>query len=122
MTEKAYLQHLTRGGELLRSDRVHDAKSELEKALALKPGDGKILNLLGLACFRLEDYGRALEIYRDLVAKQPYDSSLRLNLGLVFLKTCQVEQAIGGARPGADHGSQAAAHDRLPRPRLRAQG
>ena len=59
MTDKAYLQHLTRGGELLRADRVPEAKSELEKALALKPGDGKILNLLGLACFRLEDYGRA---------------------------------------------------------------
>jgi uncharacterized protein (AIM24 family) len=94
VTDKAYLQHLTRGGELLRADRVPEAKSELEKALALKPGDGKILNLLGLACFRLEDYGRALEIYRDLVVQQPEDASLRLNLGLVFLKTGEVDAAI----------------------------
>jgi uncharacterized protein (AIM24 family) len=94
VTEKAYLQHLTRGGELLRADKVPEAKSELERALALKPGDGKILNLLGLACFRLEDYDRALGIYQDLVTKQPYDASLRLNLGLVHLKIGQVEQAI----------------------------
>ena len=93
-TDKGYLQHLTRGGELLRSDRVHEAKAELEKALALKPGDGKILNLLGLACFRLEEYERARTIYRDLVGKQPYDSSLRLNLGLVHLKMGDVDQAI----------------------------
>jgi uncharacterized protein (AIM24 family) len=94
VAENSYLQHLTRGGELLRTGKVQEAKTELEQALQLRPDDPKTLNLLGLACFRLEEYERALGIYTGLVGRQPYDSSLRLNLGLVHLKMGTVDRAI----------------------------
>ena len=90
-----YVQHLTRGGELLRADRVDEAKVELEAARALRPGDIKILSLLGLVYFRLGQFDEARTIYAELVKRQPKDASLRLNLGLVHLKLGDVEAAIG---------------------------
>lgn len=94
VADNAYVQHLTRGGELLRADRVDEARSELERARELRPGDARILNLLGLAYFRLGQYHDAHRIYADLVKRQPEDASMRLNLGLVHLKMGRVDEAI----------------------------
>jgi uncharacterized protein (AIM24 family) len=91
---KAYLAHLSRGSDLLRAERVEDARDELEKALALRPGDARIMNLLGLVYFRLARFPEAQAIYTDLVNRQPQDPSLRLNLGLVHLKRGDVDDAI----------------------------
>ena len=93
-TPKAYLAHLARGSDLLRSEQIDDARDELEKALALRPGDARIMNLLGLVYFRLGRYPDAQSIYADLVKRQPMDASLRLNLGLVHLKRGEVDDAI----------------------------
>jgi uncharacterized protein (AIM24 family) len=89
-----YVQHLTRGGELLRADRVDEARIELEAARVLKPTDIKILSLLGLVYFRLGQFDDARTIYAELVQKQPRDASLRLNLGLVHLKLGDVDAAL----------------------------
>ncbi|MBI4508162.1 MAG: tetratricopeptide repeat protein [Deltaproteobacteria bacterium] len=94
VSEKDYLQHLARGGELLRAERMEEARAQFDAALALKPSDSKVLNLLGLTSFRLGEYGNALGIYNDLVVRQPEDPALRLNLGLVHLKMGEVGEAI----------------------------
>jgi len=91
---KPYLTHLTRGSELLRAEKIDEAREELEQALALRPGDPRIMNLLGLTYFRLTRYPEAQSIYADLVKRQPQDASLRLNLGLVHLKRGDVDDAI----------------------------
>jgi uncharacterized protein (AIM24 family) len=90
----SYVQHLTRGGELLRSDRVEEARAELEAARAIKPNDPKGLSLLGLVYFRLGRFEEAKAIYADLVVKAPKDASLALNLGLVHLKLGDTKKAI----------------------------
>lgn len=89
-----FVQHLTRGGELLRSDRVDEARLELEAARGLRPGDLKALSLLGLVYFRLGRFDEARTIYESLVEQQPQDASLHLNLGLVYLKQGHTKQAI----------------------------
>jgi predicted negative regulator of RcsB-dependent stress response len=91
---KAYLAHLTKGSDLLRAEKIDEARAELEQALALRPGDAKIMNLLGLTYFRLARYPEAQAIYGDLVKRQPQDPALRLNLGLVLLKRGDVDDAI----------------------------
>jgi uncharacterized protein (AIM24 family) len=91
---KAYVPHLTKGGELLRAEKLAEARVELERANELKPGDHRILNLLGLAYFKLGEYAQAKKIYTDLVEKQPSDASLRLNLGLVYLRMGAPDEAI----------------------------
>ena len=88
------MAHVARGGELLRADRVLEARRELEQARAIRPGDPRILNLLGLTYFRLGMYPEASAIYRGLVAKSPRDASLRINLGLVHLKLGAVDEAL----------------------------
>ncbi len=94
MTDRTFVSHLARGGELLRADKLPEAVDELRQALSLRPGEAKVLNLLGLATFRLGRFPEACEIFKDLAKRQPKDAPMRLNLGLVHLKLGQVDDAI----------------------------
>lgn len=87
-------QHLNAAGDLLKQDKVSEAKAELASALALKGDDIKALGLFGLACFRLAAFEEALPIYKKLVELKPNDASYRLNLGLVHLKLGNAAQSI----------------------------
>ncbi len=86
--------HLTAAGDLLKQDKVEEAKAELAAALALKGDDIKALGLFGLACFRLSSFEEALPVYKKLVELKPNDASYRLNLGLVHLKLGNAAQSI----------------------------
>jgi len=86
--------HLTAAGDLLKQDKVEEAKAELAAALALKSDDIKALGLFGLACFRLASFEEALPVYKKLVELKPSDASYRLNLGLVHLKLGNAAQSI----------------------------
>ncbi|HEU5060332.1 MAG TPA: tetratricopeptide repeat protein [Kofleriaceae bacterium] len=87
-------RHLTAAGDLLKQDKVEEAKAELMSALALKGDDIKALGLFGLACFRLASFEEALPVYQKLVELRPNDASYRLNLGLVHLKLGNAAQSI----------------------------
>lgn len=84
-----FLFHLYRGSELLQDDRVHEAKQELENALALQPRDAKGQDLLAIVYFRLGLYPRAIAIYSELITAYPDATTPRVNLALCFLKTGQ---------------------------------
>lgn len=88
-----FLFHLYRGGELLHDNRVHDAKIELEKALALQPNDPKGQDLLAIACFRLGLFPQAIAIFEGLVRAHPSAIEPRINLALAYLKTAQPARA-----------------------------
>jgi hypothetical protein len=88
-----FVFHLARGSELLRDDRVHDAKLEIERALATQPSDWKGQDLLGVVYFRLGLYPRAIRIYEELVRRHPGALEPRLNLALCYLKTAQAAEA-----------------------------
>jgi uncharacterized protein (AIM24 family) len=85
---------LVRGGELLGSGRVIESKDLLERAVSIDNRDEKALNLLGLAYFKLGMFDRASEIYEGLVRNNPADHTLRVNLGLVYLKSNALQRAI----------------------------
>jgi uncharacterized protein (AIM24 family) len=87
-------QHLNAAGDLLKQDKVEEAKAELASALALRGDDIKALGLFGLACFRLAAFEEALPVYKKLVELRGNDASYRLNLGLVHLKLGNAAQAI----------------------------
>ena len=88
-----FLFHIYRGAELLRSDQVHEAKSEIETALRMQPRDQKGQDLLAAVYFRLGMYPRAIDLYQELVAAFPAEIPPRINLALAFLKTGQAERA-----------------------------
>ena len=77
---------LSAGTELLSQGNATDARLALEKALRYKPRNQRARNLLGLSLFKLGELPRAEEIYRSLIEDHPADPTLRVNLGLVFLK------------------------------------
>ena len=88
-----FLFHLYRGSELLQENRVLEAKEELENALLLQPRDAKGQDLLAAVYFRIGLYPRAISIYLELEKQFPRDTSLKINLALLYLKTGQPEVA-----------------------------
>ncbi|WP_426730566.1 tetratricopeptide repeat protein [Myxococcus faecalis] len=89
-----FLQQLQRGGELLAANKVIEARSFLERAHQLQPRNEKAQNLLGLCFFKLGMFDRAAELYEMLVRDNPVDPTLRVNLGLVYLKTNALQRAV----------------------------
>src|SRR5467141_1780298 len=77
---------LSAGTELLSPGTPTDARIALEKALRYKPRNQRARSLLGLSLFKIGELPRAEEIYRSLIEDHPADPTLRVNLGLVFLK------------------------------------
>jgi tetratricopeptide (TPR) repeat protein len=92
--EEAFVAALYRGGELLAAGKVVDAREHLEKAHELDPKNEKAQNLLGLTYFKLGLFEQASHIYELLVNENPADPTLRVNLGLVYLKSNHLERAI----------------------------
>ncbi len=85
---------VTKGGNLLQEDKVDEAQACFESALKLEPENEKVLGLLGLTHFRLEDFSSASGVYELLVKMNPDDASYHLNLGLVHLKLNRPSEAI----------------------------
>lgn len=93
VASEEFLFHLYRGAEMLQDSRVHEAKEELEAALALQPRDFKGQDLLAGVYFRLGLYPRAISIYEELRRHHPSEPGLLVNLALCYLKTGQGQQA-----------------------------
>jgi Flp pilus assembly protein TadD len=88
-----FAAHLLRGEELARDGKLSEAVVEVETAVRLRPDDEKALDLLAYLHFRLEQFERALEVYEVLRRRYPRDASVRLNLGIVYLKLNRPEAA-----------------------------
>jgi uncharacterized protein (AIM24 family) len=89
-----YLKHLYRGSELLLNDKIVEAREALEEASRIDPDDPKCLSLLGLVYFRLDEFEPAQQIYELLVQHFPEEASLRVNLGLVYMKQGHADRAF----------------------------
>jgi len=85
---------LAAGTESLSHGKPEEARGALEKALRYKPRNQRARNLLGLSLFKLGELQRAEEIYRGLIEDHPADPTLRVNLGLVFLKSNSSAEAV----------------------------
>ena len=85
---------LSAGTESLAEGNPSEARAALEKALRYKPRNQRARNLLGLSLFKLGELTRAEEIYRSLIEDHPSDPTLRVNLGLVFLKSGSAADAV----------------------------
>ena len=85
---------LAAGTEALQRGDAAEARITLEKALRHKPRNQRARNLLGLSLFKLGELDRAEEIYRTLIEDHPADPTLRVNLGLVYLKASSSAEAV----------------------------
>jgi hypothetical protein len=82
------------GNDLLAQGKPDEARVALEKALRYDPRNQRARNLLGLSLFKLGELTRAEEIYRGLIDDHPADPTLRVNLGLVYLKQNESSEAV----------------------------
>ena len=88
-------QQLYRGWRAARRGQGDRGKEHLERAYQLQPEEREgaeparagVLQARGL-------FDRAAEIYEMLVRDNPVDPTLRVNLGLVYLKTNQLTRAV----------------------------
>lgn len=92
--EEEFLGALYKGGELLAAGKIVEAREHLEKAHRLEPKNEKAQNLLGLCYFKLGLFDDAARVYELLVRENPVDPTLRVNLGLVYLKTNSLDRCI----------------------------
>jgi hypothetical protein len=82
------------GAELLQAGDPLAARAQLERALRFKPRNQRARNMLGLALFKLGELEKAESLYRGLIEDHPADPTLRVNLGLVFLKAGASPEAV----------------------------
>lgn len=85
---------LAAGSDALQRGDAAGARSYLEKALRYKPRNQRARNLLGLSLFKLGELEKAESLYRGLIEDHPADPTLRVNLGLVFLKSGAAADAV----------------------------
>ena len=88
-----FLHYLKRGHSFLQGNNLVEAKENLERALEIKPGDDRTLNLLAMVFFKLEQYPKAIRIFKQLVKTNPNFPTLYMNLGLAYLKQGDYEAA-----------------------------
>jgi len=91
--DEEFLFHLTRGSELLTRAEPEPARASLERALALRPKDWKVLGLLGQAYYRLSRFDDAATVWQQLVDDNPVEPAARVNLGLAKLKAKRYPEA-----------------------------
>jgi Tfp pilus assembly protein PilF len=82
------------GAELLQASDPLAARAQLERALRFKPRNQRARNMLGLVLFKLGELEKAESLYRGLIEDHPADPTLRVNLGLVFLKAGASPEAV----------------------------
>jgi uncharacterized protein (AIM24 family)/thioredoxin-like negative regulator of GroEL len=92
--EGNFTQYFKNARKFLQNNNIVEAKDEIEKALEIKPNDDKALNLLGMVYFKLEEYSKAADIFRQLIKRNSNVTTLYTNLGLAYIKMEQYENAI----------------------------
>ncbi|MGB9735463.1 MAG: tetratricopeptide repeat protein [bacterium] len=85
---------IERAKKYIADENYVDAKDEIEKVLDANPADDRALNLLAIVMLKLEQFGRAVKIYEDLIIRYPKTLPLHTNLGVAYLKNNQYENAI----------------------------
>lgn len=67
-----------------RGERLAEGLALIERAAALRPNSGAIIDSLGWAYYRAGDYERALEQIERAIVLEPADATLNDHLGDVY--------------------------------------
>jgi len=84
-----------------RNVRLHEARSLIQKALAVDPNDAYILDSLGWVEFRLGNTAEALRLLHKALERLP-DAVIAAHLGEVYWALGQREQALAAWRKGLE--------------------
>lgn len=79
---------------LARQGRLAEAIALWRRTVAQAPQDGKTWKNLGIAYFRLEDFGQAIACYERAITLNPTDLGLLVNLGAALRQAGQLTAAV----------------------------
>ena len=77
-----------------RGERLDEAKAMIQKALAIKPGSGYIIDSLGWVCYQQGAYDEALHHLEKAVKLLPEDPIINEHLGDVYAKKGAYKKAL----------------------------
>jgi Flp pilus assembly protein TadD len=83
---------------LRQTGELHSARTELERAVTLRPGDGRAWFALGLVCEDLHDTQGAIQAYRRSIEAQPDVPEAHVNLGLNLQSAGELDAAMESYR------------------------
>jgi len=78
----------------LAQEKLHDALTSFQECLKICPNEDSIKLNLALALSKLEDYGKAAEIYKSYLSRNPYDLTAINNMGLCLAALGNFRQAM----------------------------
>jgi Flp pilus assembly protein TadD len=87
------LQEAGYGWALANAGQAEEAVKNLERALAIMPGEHNILDSLGFAQAALGQYNAAVDNYRRALAGIPDDGEFHLHLAQALQALGQIEEA-----------------------------
>jgi tetratricopeptide (TPR) repeat protein len=79
---------------LTRSGRFAEARTEVERALALDPGNQAVLNGLAVTLTGLGEYEKAIAVYDDTLKRAPDDVLVRTNFAGTLLQAGEAKRAV----------------------------
>ncbi|MBE1236625.1 tetratricopeptide repeat protein [Phaeovibrio sulfidiphilus] len=77
-----------------RGVRLREARTLIERAVALRPKDGAIIDSLGWAHFRLGEYDQAVKVLEWAVREQPNDPTINDHLGDAYWMVGRTREAV----------------------------
>lgn len=93
LPESAALHH-SLGLLLIRTQRIDDAMKALETAYRLAPESARFGYVFGVALDSTAQQPRAIEVWRDVLERHPYDPDTLQALSVTLLRTRDVEHAL----------------------------
>ncbi len=73
--------------------RLAEARAMIEKAVALRPRDGAIVDSLGWALYRMGEYDNAVKVLERAVELKPEDPTINDHLGDAYFQVGRFEEA-----------------------------
>ncbi|MCC6301930.1 MAG: tetratricopeptide repeat protein [Gammaproteobacteria bacterium] len=83
-----------RANESLRSGRLADAEAIYQQVLTIEPDHFVALHGLGVIAMNTGRSGRAVELIRSSIQKNPFDCAAHNNLGIALMQQGRLDEAI----------------------------
>jgi tetratricopeptide (TPR) repeat protein len=86
--------------------QLEEAERLIKKALAIKPGDGYIIDSLAWVYYQRKEYEKALPLLQKAASLVPEDPIVKEHLGDVYRKLGMTEEAIQSYRQAIENGHE----------------
>ncbi len=91
---QTFIDHLKRGNELVKADKLADAITEYKKVIELHPKNGIARLQLGLVYANIGDYKQSLRYSNEAIRINPNSHRAHLNAALAYMQEDNLRKAL----------------------------